>query len=103
HGDSGRTEGRRREGGLRRGGASERHHHDNGRPFQRHLARSFEGQSGHLTLWIDPRPRRSASLVSTNVESSRKSIASPCNSSPVTLQTGRPLGCRRPPAPGTNV
>src|SRR6266850_8460877 len=47
---------------------------------------------------MDPRPRWSASLVSTNVESSRKSIASPCTSSPVMLHTGHPLGVRRPPS-----
>src|SRR6267142_544494 len=52
---------------------------------------------------IDPRPRWSASLVSTNVESSRKSIASPCTSSPVMLHTGHPLAVRRPPSPETNL
>src|SRR6266550_1087277 len=71
--------------------------------FRYTCGHSFRSRLGQRTAWMSPRRVAAASLVSTNVESSRKSIASPCGSSPETLHTGHPLGVRSPPAPGTKV
>src|SRR5207253_9454075 len=71
--------------------------------FRDTCGHSFRSRLGQRTAWMSPRRVGAASLVSTNVESSRKAIASPCGSSPETLHTGHPLGVRSPPAPGTKV
>src|SRR5439155_8379660 len=68
--------------------------------FRDTCGHSFRSRLGQRTAWMSPRRVGAASLVSTNVESSRKSIASPCGSSPETLHTATRWGSGAPPHRG---